>query len=57
MLQAQIDIIDEAGHVEESATILVHDKPPRLVRVYNQQRIVFDDPPVPPWLATALRLA
>jgi predicted ABC-type ATPase len=34
-----------------------HDNPPRLVRVYSQQRIVFDDPPVPPWLATALRLA
>ena len=33
------------------------DKLPRLVRVYNQQRIVFDDPPVPPWLATALSLA
>jgi predicted ABC-type ATPase len=26
------------------------DKRPRLVRIYREQRIVFDEPPVPPWL-------
>jgi predicted ABC-type ATPase len=28
----------------------VHGKPPRLVRVYSEQRISFDDPPAPAWL-------
>jgi predicted ABC-type ATPase len=32
----------------------VHDKPPRLVRVYHEQRIAFDEPPVPAWLAAVV---
>jgi len=30
-----------------------HDKQPRLVRVYHEQGIVFDEPPIPAWLAAA----
>jgi predicted ABC-type ATPase len=32
----------------------VEAQPPRLVRVYRDQRIVYDEPPLPAWLATAL---
>lgn len=32
----------------------VHDAPPRLVHVYREQGIVFDQPPIPAWLAAAL---
>lgn len=32
----------------------VHDAPPRLVRVYREQCIMFDQPPIPAWLAAAL---
>jgi predicted ABC-type ATPase len=28
----------------------IHRTPPRLIRIYIQQRIAFDEPPVPKWL-------
>jgi predicted ABC-type ATPase len=32
----------------------VENTPPRLVRIYNEQRLTFDELPLPPWLAAAL---
>lgn len=47
-LPRALAVFDEVALYDSS----VHDKPPRLVRVYTEQRISFDEPPVPPWLAT-----
>lgn len=41
---------DEVALYDSSA----HDRPPRLVRVYEARRITFDEPPAPAWLASAL---
>jgi hypothetical protein len=41
---------DEIALYDSSA----HDRAPRLVRVYREQRIVFEDPPMPTWLTSAL---
>jgi predicted ABC-type ATPase len=32
----------------------IYKDPPRLVRIYDEQRITFDEPPLPSWLAAAI---
>lgn len=49
-LRRAIAVFDEVALYDSSA----HDTPPRLTRVYNKQRIVFDEPPVPSWLAAVV---
>ena len=49
-LPRALAVFDEVALYDSSA----HDKQPRLVRVYNEQRITYDEPPVPVWLAAIL---
>jgi predicted ABC-type ATPase len=49
-LARALAVFDEVALYDNS----VHDKPPRLVRVYNEQRISFEEPPVPPWLEAVM---
>jgi predicted ABC-type ATPase len=49
-LTRALAVFDEVALYDNS----VHDKPPRLVRVYDEQRISFDEPPVPPWLEAVM---
>ena len=49
-LPRALAVFDEVAIYDSSA----HDKPPRLVRVYQQQHITFDEPPVPLWLAAVV---
>ncbi len=49
-LRRAIAVFDEIILYDNS----VHNEPPRLVRVYNQQRITFDEPPLPGWLAAVV---
>jgi predicted ABC-type ATPase len=43
-------VFDEVALYDSSA----HDKPPRLVRVYDGQQITFEEPPIPAWLTSAI---
>lgn len=45
-----IAVFDEVLLYDSTA----HDTQPRLVRAYREQFIVFDEPPVPAWLAAAV---
>jgi predicted ABC-type ATPase len=49
-LTRALAVFDEVALYDSSA----HDKQPRLVRVYNEQCISYDEPPVPLWLVAAL---
>ena len=49
-LRRAIAVFDEVALYDNS----IHGKPPRLVRVYSEQRLAFDELPVPPWLAAAV---
>jgi predicted ABC-type ATPase len=49
-LRRAIAVFDDVMLYDNS----VHDKPPRLARVYHEQRIAFDEPPVPAWLAAVV---
>lgn len=46
-LSRALAVFDEVALYDNS----VHGQPPRLVRVYNDQRVAFDEPPAPSWLA------
>ena len=48
-LAQAIAVFDEVLVYDSTA----HDTQPRLVRVYHEQGIVFDEPPIPAWLAAA----
>jgi hypothetical protein len=47
-LARALAVFDEVALYDSS----IHRRPPRLVRVYDKQRIAFDEPPVPLWLAS-----
>jgi predicted ABC-type ATPase len=49
-LASALAIFDELVLYDNSA----YDQPPRLVRIYASQRVVFDEPPTPDWLQRAL---
>jgi len=49
-LRRAIGVFDEVSLYDNS----VHGESPRLVRVYNAQRITYDEPPVPLWLAAIM---
>lgn len=49
-LPRALAILDEVVLYDSSA----HNQLPRLVRVYHNQRITFDEPPIPRWLAAAV---
>jgi len=49
-LARALAVFDEVALYDTSA----HDRPPRLVRVYNERQITFDEPPVPAWLSAAV---
>jgi predicted ABC-type ATPase len=49
-LPRALAVFDEVVLYDSSA----HNQLPRLVRVYHNQRITFDEPPIPRWLAVAV---
>jgi predicted ABC-type ATPase len=49
-LPRALAVFDEVALYDSSA----YDQAPRLVRVYDEQRIAFDDPPAPRWLEAAV---
>jgi predicted ABC-type ATPase len=49
-LASALDVFDEVVLYDNTA----HDRPPRLVRIYVDRRLVFDEPPPPQWLRLAL---
>jgi predicted ABC-type ATPase len=49
-LPRALAVFDEVVLYDSSA----HDQLPRLVRVYHHQRVTFDEPPIPRWLAAAV---
>ena len=44
------EVFDELVLYDNTA----HDQAPRMVRIYVRQRLMFDDPPTPPWLQRVL---
>jgi predicted ABC-type ATPase len=49
-LPRALPIFDEVVLYDSSA----HNQLPRLVRIYHHQRITFEEPPIPRWLAAAI---
>jgi predicted ABC-type ATPase len=49
-LRRAIAVFDEVDLYDNST----HGESPRLIRIYSEQRITFDDPPAPAWLANAV---
>lgn len=49
-LPRALAVFDEVVLYDSSA----HDRAPRLVRVYHHQRITYDEPPIPRWLAVVV---